>query len=443
MPFAEADQLLKNSDVIGINANFTHSRRIIAEFLDHLSESGPERALVVGGTDATADPEFFLRHGARIVVRGEGELVMRDLLRCIELGKDPVEVPNVSYVTQDGFKHNPTKFLREQFDVNELPPHALDLVRLDSYIDTGEGFPPPGVTPPYISIETSRGCAQACSFCATPQTKGRFRYMSTEVARRHLEYYKSQGVRTLLFQEDNLLSRVHVDHRAESNVARKNLIELFSIARDLGFAWEFTNGIEYGQFESEGRIDYELIESMFWRSENATGGSGCYRATLPLENVLDDGPMLFRKIKPASIGWPVIEAIADCNVGMLTFNVIVGRPADTLRSLRTTYDRCQSLRELVLRRSPTVGVYFNVYLLSLLPGTVDFRHFRNLLAYDLESDPEVITFYLGCMNTDHFSAEELTRARGSLSSALNEDSLISDFDETHYLTSDKVDALLA
>jgi hypothetical protein len=217
---------------------------------------------------------------------------------------------------------------------------------------------------------------------------------------------------------------------------------MFGVARELGFAWEFTNGIEYGQFETEGRIDFELIEAMFWRSDDPSEGSGCYRATLPLENVLDDGPMLFRKIKPASIGWPVIEAIADCNVDMLTFNVIVGRPSDSLRSLRTTYDRCQALRELVLRHAD-IGVYFNVYLLSLLPGTVDFRHFQNLLAYDLEVDPEVITFYLGCMNTDHFSPEELTRARGSLSSALNSDTLISDFDETHYLTSDKVDALLA
>jgi hypothetical protein len=440
MTFEAADDLLADTDVVGINANFTHSRRIIADFIDHLRQTDPDRRVIVGGTDATADPAFFLRHGAEVVVRGEGELVMRDLLRVMERGEKPVDLPNVSYMTSEGVKHNATKFLREQLDMSTIPPHALDLVRLDSYIDTGEGFPPPGVVPPYISIETSRGCAQACSFCATPQTKGRFRYMSTSVAREHLEYYKANGVRTLLFQEDNLLSRVQVDHRADSNEGRTNLLELFAIARDLGFAWEFTNGIEYGQFESEGRIDLELIEAMFWRGEN---GDGCYRATLPLENVLDDGPMLFRKIKPASIGWPVIEAIADCNVQMLTFNVIVGRPNESLRTLRTTYDRCRALHDLIGTHGTDVGTYFNVYLLSLLPGTVDFRHFSHMLAYDLEVDPEVITFYLGSLNTENFTPEDLTRARGSLSSALNGDSLISDFDEAHYLTSDKVDALLA
>lgn len=440
MTFEDADRQLADSDVVGVNANFTHSRRIIADLLSFLSFKQPERVLVVGGTDATAEPTFFLRNGADVVVRGEGELVIRDLIRCIDDGATLDTLPNISFVSNGEVHHNPTKFLRHQLDVNRLPPHALDLVQLDSYIDTGEGFPPRGVKPPFISIETSRGCAQACSFCATPQTKGRFRYMNLEVAEEHLDYYQSQGVRTLLFQEDNLLSRIQVDHRSESAAGRANLLGLFALARERGFSWEFTNGIEYGQFELGGRIDRQLIEAMFWRGED---GAGCYRATLPLENVLDDGPMLFRKLKPASIGWPVIEAIAACDIEMLTFNVIVGRPNDSLRSLRTTYDRCQALRDLVTARSPDVEVYFNVYLLSLLPGTVDFRHFQHLLSYDLEVDPEVITFYLGSMTTEFFNPEEFTRARGSLSSALNGDSLISDFDEAHYLTSEKVDALLA
>ena len=108
---------------------------------------------------------------------------------------------------------------------------------------------------------------------------------------------------------------------------------------------------------------------------------------------------------------------------MLTFNVIVGRPTDDLRSLRTTYDRCQALKAMVSGHASDVAMYFNVYLLSLLPGTVDFRHFKHLLAYDLERDPEVVTFYLGSMATDHFTPEEFTRARGSLSSVLNGDAL--------------------
>ena len=271
MPFEQADELLADMDIVGINANFTHSRRIIGDFLLHLKEcpTGPDIDCRRNGR--AADPEFFLRHGAQVVVRGEGELVLRDLLRSLDTGDDLSEIPNISITAEDGsFAHHPTKFLRDQLNVNLLPPHALDLVHLETYIDTGEGFPPSGITAPFISIETSCGCAQACSFCATPQTKGRFRYMQMDVAKEHLDYYWENGVRTLLFQEDNLLSRVQVDHRANSSVGRDNLLELFSLVRDRGFSWEFTYGIEYGQFESEGRIDQELIEAMFWRDHRGT-----------------------------------------------------------------------------------------------------------------------------------------------------------------------------
>jgi hopanoid C-3 methylase len=443
MTFAEAANSLWDSDVIGINANFTHSRRIISDLLQYLREEGFQQPLIVGGTDATADPEYFLRRGADLVVRGEGELVIREVLRRLERAEPLTDIPNISVMEGRETRHAPTSFLREQFDVDLMPPHALDMVALDSYIDTGEGFPPPGISAPFISIETSRGCAQACSFCATPTTKGRFRFMSLGQAAEHLDYYWECGVRTLLFQEDNLLSRVHIDHRWGSEDGRANLIGLFKLARSKGYSWEFTNGIEFGQFELNGTIDTELIETMFWREHQEARTLGCYRATLPLEDVLDDGPLLFRKLKPASVGWPVIEAIADAGIDMLTFNVIVGRPNDDLSSLRITYDRCVALRERVREHAPDTGVYFNVYLLSLLPGTQDFRRYHDLLAYDLDLDPEVVTFYLGSMKTEHFDPEGFTRARGSLSSALNDDSLIGDFDESHYLRSEEVDELLS
>jgi hypothetical protein len=443
MSFEEADELLADSDVVGLNANFTHSRRIAGDLLGHLRRSQPERTLLVGGTDATAEPDFYLRSGADVVVRGEGELVARDVIRCLESHAPLTDVPNISVRRNGDVDHHPRRFLRDPLDVDTLPPHALDLVDLRSYSDTGEGRPPRGIEPPFISVETSRGCAQACSFCATPRTKGRFRFMSPDVMEEHLRHYKEAGVRTLLFQEDNLLSRVHEDRRLGSSAGRDNLLELFRIARELGFAWEFTNGLEFGQLEHEGRIDTEIIEAMFWRGGHETRREGCYRATIPLENVLDLGPQLFRKLKDSSKSWPVIDAVAATGVDALSFNVIVGRPEDDVESLRTTYRRCEALRELVRERSPATDVYFNVYLLSLLPGTLDHRRFNHQLAYDLDEDPEVVTFYLGSMTTPNFTPEAITRARGSLASALNDDTLISDFDETHYLTSPELDRWLS
>lgn len=441
MPFDKAVELLSDSDIVGINANFTHSRRIVGDLLSRLRRSRPERTLLIGGTDATADPTFYLRSGADVVVRGEGELVARDVIRCLEAGSSLDDVPNISVTGESGIEHHPASFLRHQLDVNRLPPHALDLVDLGSYTDTGEGRPPWGISPPFISMETSRGCAQGCSFCATPWTKGRFRYMAADVTERHLRHYHARGVRTLLFQEDNLLSRIHRDRRAGRTDGRANLLELFGLARQLGFAWEFTNGLEFGQFECDGAIDTELIETMFWKGQVDGKRAGCYRATVPLENVLDLGPQLFRKLKHASKSWPVIDALAATGVDSLSFNVIVGRPDDDRETLRTTYQRCQALRHLVKSRSPTTAVYFNVYILSLLPGTLDYRRFHQRLDYDLNEHPEVVTFYLGSMTTSHFTPESITRARGSLAAALNDQTLVRDFDENYFLTSPEADEL--
>jgi hypothetical protein len=81
----------------------------------------------------------------------------------------------------------------------------------------------------------------------------------------------------------------------------------------------------------------------------------------------------------------------------------------------------------------------NVYFLSLLARTVDFRKFEHLLAYDIP-EPEVVTFYLGSLDPPNLTPEEMTRTRGSLAAALNLGALISAFDENEFLTAPEFDA---
>jgi len=436
-PFEAVDDEIRDSDVVGINANFTHSRLIAAQFARHARSRNPKCLVVVGGTDASGDPEYFLRNGADVVVKGEGELVFRELLQGLRRGRDLAAIPNIVYNDGGTFVHNPDTFLRQRLDVDRLPPPDLDGVDLATYTDTGEGRPPFDLHGPFISVETSRGCAQACTFCATPFTKGRYRFMSLPRIAEHFAYYWSRGIRTLLFQEDNLLSRIHRRPNGEyvHPEGREELLAMFRLARDMGFSWEFTNGLEFGQYEHQGRIDHELVDAMFWHQVEGTSIRGCYRATIPLENLTDDSSRLFRKLKPLDCAKEVILALAGTGVHSLTFNLIIGRPEDDEEILRLSHHRCLEVREAVESAGRGTTAYFNVYNLSLLPGTVDYRHHRGMLAFDLERDPEVITFYLGCLRTRHFSPLEITQARGSLAKVLNGDRLIHDYDENYYITS--------
>jgi hopanoid C-3 methylase len=443
--FSRVTDTIKDSDIVGINANYTHSRLIVTDFAQYAKKANPEALVVIGGTDATQDPDYYLRRGGDIVVKGEGEGTLERLCEAVDRHQPIQTIANLAYHDQGRIVHTPKNFLSQPFDVEHMPPPDLGVVDLSQYYDTGEGKPPFNLTGPFISVETSRGCAQACTFCATPSTKGRYRFMKLDTIRAHFEYFKQAGVETLLFQEDNVLSRVH--RNSSGNYAyedgRQELLEMFRLARRMGFTWEFTNGLEFGQYIHQGRVDLELIETMFWHEMQGGRMRGCYRATLPLENLSDESSRLFRKLKPLGESGEVIKAVAQTGVNTLTFNLIVGRPQDDAGILKLSYDRCLWVKDLVARTHSDVNVYFNVYNLSLFPGTVDFRRLKHLLAFDIERDPEVVTFYLACLNTDYFSALEMTQARGTMTEKLNGSAKIADFDETFCLTHDKFKRLLA
>jgi radical SAM superfamily enzyme YgiQ (UPF0313 family) len=445
--FAEADGDIRESTIIGINANYTHSRRIVSDFLAHARRVNPKVLAVVGGTDATGDPDYFLKAGADVVVRGEGELSFRQLITSYMAGAGFELVSNVHYRDPDGgaIIANPSTFLNLQtaYNVEQLPPPALDLIDLSVCSDTGEGRPPYRITGPFISVETSRGCAQSCSFCATPVTKGRFRFMTFKAIRAHFQFFYEHGVRTLLFQEDNILSRLHrgKDGSYVRSEGRRAVLDIFNLAYDMGFNWEFTNGVEFGQLEHAGHIDYELINTMFRHEMKSDNLVGCYRATMPLENLTDQSSRLFRKLKPLGIIKDICQAVVASGVAALSFNLIIGRPDDDEHNLALSYQRCLELREVCKSINPSIQIYFNVYVLSLLPGTVDYRNFKHMIAFDLDRDPEVITFYLGSLQTQHFTPLEITQARGTLASLLNADGLIEDYDETRFLTSPRFEKL--
>lgn len=427
------------SDVIGINCNFTHSRGIVWLFIAYVRKLNSKCLIVVGGTDASADPDAYLQRGADVAVKGEGELSFPDLLAKFVQGESFVGISNISYKENQQIRTNDSSYLNASgmFDVDTMPPPDLDIVNIEHYTDTGQGLPPLGLEGPFISIETSRGCAQACSFCSSPTTKGRYRFMSTDKIRDHFEYFREKGIRSLLFQEDNVLSRVHqYKGKMVFENGRQELLSLMSLAREYEFNWEFTNGLEFGLFYRDGLIDQELIDSLFYHKFERDKFVGCFRATIPLENVTDENFKAFRKLRQLDVGIDIIRSIVSTGVSSLTFNVIIGRPEDDEDTLVITYQRCMLIKRIVTEMNPKLRIYFAVFIATLLPGTKDFRLYKDLLAFDLDTDPEIITVFAGCMKTPHFSPLQITQARGSMAMMLNSESLINDYDENYFITSD-------
>lgn len=420
VPFESIDEKIREGDIHGITCNYTNSAHIVADLAAHIKKVNPASLVVVGGIDATARPEFYLRRGADLVVKGEGEYTFSAIIRARQQGIGYDEIGNVCTPANP----NPRQDMRRAVDLNTLDPMALDLIPdISIYTDTAEGPPPAGVESNYICWETSRGCAWACSFCTAP-SRGKFRFMSPEAVEKHFLYFRSLGIRTIVWQEDNPLSRIQQngcgDHVHERG--REEVLQIFRMAREYGFAWEFANGIEFCKFKANGSFDYELADALLW-NERAPSGRfhGCYRVQIPLDNLNLEEKSRFPKLLTFDEQLEVLASmLVDYGVEHQTYDLFIGYPEHDDRVLNRFTDGCLRIKETLAALNPAYKPYFNVFNLALLPGARDYTRLRHLLAFDIDANPEVIAIFLSAINTDHFTYWDIYQRRVAMTNALND-----------------------
>lgn len=427
------DQIL-GAKIHGISNNYTNSAGIVTDFAKHIRSVNPESIIVVGGMDATARPEFYIDNGFDIVIKLEGEYSFSKVIEAIVKGKPLKEaLPCSEY--HNGLIINATPVL----DMNLLLPMNYSLIKhFEMYTDTGEGSPPSTVKPPFACLETSRGCYQRCSFCATP-SRGRYRYMTISTIRKHFEYYKQIGISNIVFQEDNILSRMQRTGRGDfiHDTGRDEVIEIFEMAREFEFSWEFANGLEFGKFLDSGKIDFDLMKSMFWNDMSGERWKGCYRVQIPLEELSESPSTKLPKLRKFSEQLEIIKSILDCGINFITFNVIIGNDGDDNEKLNLYLKRCLELKEILNSHNINLCAYFNIFNRTLLPGTLDFKMKSNKLEFDINKDPEVISVYLSPMGTETLSYYDLVERRISMTSLINGD-LIDQYDGTYHKVSSDI-----
>lgn len=121
----------------------------------------PDAVVIAGGVHPTFMAEEVLRDAGGaidIVVRGEGEATVEELLRTVISDGDPALVQGVSFLDADGglVETAPRPFLHDL----EAYPAAFDLVDWPVYRyfvipDSRLG-----------AVSTSRGCSHTCTFCS-------------------------------------------------------------------------------------------------------------------------------------------------------------------------------------------------------------------------------------------------------------------------------------
>ena len=152
-------------DVVGLSV-MTFQRKTAKGIIDLVRMRRPRARIVVGGYDPSLAPEAYTEDpdgGVDFIVRGEGEITFRELLRALEAQRGYDHIAGLSYRTADGFRHNPARGVSGLED-GEIRPPRRDVRVLGGYTLLGRQVD---------VIETSRGCTFDCSFCSIIEMRGR------------------------------------------------------------------------------------------------------------------------------------------------------------------------------------------------------------------------------------------------------------------------------
>src|ERR1044071_2051318 len=97
-------------NLVGLSV-MTFQRRTALRLIAFLRALRPQAQIVVGGYDPSLAPEAYTsaREAPDFLVRGEGELTFRDLVRASEGKADYADIPGLSYRGHEGFRHNPDR----------------------------------------------------------------------------------------------------------------------------------------------------------------------------------------------------------------------------------------------------------------------------------------------------------------------------------------------
>ena len=164
---------------VGISCMSGLQIKFALEFARHVRMQNPRCPLVWGGVHPTLLPEQTARNDyVDIVVRGEGELIIKDLAYAIASNKPLDEVAGITYTVKGTIKSNPHgKIINLDETIITLPYGLLEMEKYPSF-KSGR-----------FHIQTSRGCPNRCGFCYnTNFNKNHWRGKSAKRVLDEIEY---------------------------------------------------------------------------------------------------------------------------------------------------------------------------------------------------------------------------------------------------------------
>ncbi len=137
-----------------------------ARFCGLLKKAIPNIFIVFVGTHVTALPEECLELDGAVdaVVIGEYDETIKEIADALGNGSDYTQIPGICYRGKRGATRTGSR--KPLADLDSLPMVSSIYRR---FLDIGRYFNPNALYP-MVTITTSRGCPNHCTFCVYPQT---------------------------------------------------------------------------------------------------------------------------------------------------------------------------------------------------------------------------------------------------------------------------------
>jgi len=185
-------------EVVGLSI-MTFQRRTAGRIIELVRGLRPGVKIVVGGYDPSLAPEAYEDMGVDYLVRSEGEVTFRELLRAIETGSGFEHIGGLSYFDGESWVHNPARAPHRLEDTEVRQPNR-DARVLKGYTLLGRQVD---------VVETSRGCTFDCSFCSIIEMRGRnFHTYSFDRVLADIRDACDHGARTIFLVDDNITLNV-------------------------------------------------------------------------------------------------------------------------------------------------------------------------------------------------------------------------------------------
>jgi anaerobic magnesium-protoporphyrin IX monomethyl ester cyclase len=144
--------------ILGIGANLL-TRRSAIELLPVARDAGWK--VVLGGPEPPSYAEEYLACGADVIVQGEAEITMEELIPAMQAGQDLSAIPGIIFRAADGtIVRTPQRPLIKDLDRQPWPDR--ERIAMDKYLSTWREHHGTGS----VSLITARGCPYSCTWCS-------------------------------------------------------------------------------------------------------------------------------------------------------------------------------------------------------------------------------------------------------------------------------------